>query len=304
MSQTALTIGTEYTERLLIGTGTESDPWIIGGYTDTSQDLQNLLDAIGTSGAYIKMAKDIDAAQDITYREGIDHYINIACAKLYADAKTKVSGLKIKADYALYCMDSALHYVERIQFLSFLHYGTKSTLQGSANGGGVYCKECDFSIIKHCDGAAAQCSDLAFGFDYCSLEFSAIGYSTTTACNIFSTTLRFYHTQIHYVGPVFGSAYYYNYLVNNGERVGITGALDVRVSLAYLFSGCSYCCLAGKIANNTTAATLASKSSSNTLICTTEISGSYDTALDGSLTELTADQLKDREYLYSINFLP
>ncbi|MBQ4345972.1 MAG: hypothetical protein IJC75_02430, partial [Oscillospiraceae bacterium] len=128
--QTALTIGTEYPDRLMIGTGTEDNPWIIGD-SDHEQNLQNLLDALATPSAYIKLTKDISAAQSVTYREGISHAITIAAAKLYADEKVKVSGLIINGDYGLYCMDSAVHSVERIQFLSMIHNGTKSTLQGS-----------------------------------------------------------------------------------------------------------------------------------------------------------------------------
>lgn len=307
MSQTALTIGTAYTDRYMAGTGTADDPWIIGRNTETSHDLQNLLDAIYTPNAYVKLVKDIEAAKDVTYREGISHAVTIAAAKLYADEKVKVSGLIINGDYGLYCMDSAVHSVERIQFLSMIHNGTKSTLQGSVSTNcGVYFKECDFSIQKNCNGAAAQCVDSAFDFDHCSIEYQAFGYSTS-ACKIFAPSLRMYYCSISYKGPVFGYGYVSAAMLQNGDHVSVVGDIVTSVSGTYLFNDCRYSYFAGMVdcsVMNTTIGCGLYSSNPQCLMCITETTGSYTLTKNTNITDVTPDQLRDRDYLYSIGFLP
>lgn len=307
MSQTALTVGTEYTERMMSGTGTESDPWIIGG-GDDERNLQNFFDAIYTDSAYIKMAKDIDASKSITYRESVPHYIHIKAKRTYADEKKKISGLCINADYALYGWDTAEHHVEKLQFLSMIHYGAKSTLQGYADGsGGVYFSNCDFSIKKHCNGNVAQCSDSAFNFDHCSIDYEPINYSDDSPCKIFSTSRTFNACSIRYKGPVFGYGYVSNAMLGNATRCAVTGEIMAMSSGTYLFENCGYCYFAGKITADKVNATVGTglySSNPQCIVCPTEIDGAYTVTINTNIKQLTVEQMKSRDYLLDTGFLP
>lgn len=308
MSQTALTVETEYTERLMSGTGTESDPWIIGGYTDTSHDLQNLLDAIGTSGAYIKLLRDIDAAQDIAYREGIDHTITIAAAKLYAEEKKQISGLIINASNA-FLEGGGVHIIENVQFLSIMHYGTGysfSFVNGDSSKQ-LYLYDCDFSIIKHCAGGTPSFSVGAIFTNRCTFDYKPITSGDLSLFDVFNTTGEFRNTMIHYDGPLLSyhaGAYSSFAFIRNAHKVGITGFITSPVDRVRLFySNCDYCYFAGTVNATKSDVTLES-SGSNCLLCITEKQGDYDTTVSTSATEIAPEQLKDREYLYSIGFLP
>ena len=118
MSQTALTIGTEYLDRKITGTGTEEDPWIIGSIEgDTDENMfQNFLDAVYTSSAYVKFARDIDVSQSKTYREGLGTYITTNAAKIYADeSKAAIKNLITKEKLLdIY----SLSIITNIQFLN------------------------------------------------------------------------------------------------------------------------------------------------------------------------------------------
>ncbi|MBE6847809.1 MAG: hypothetical protein E7503_06735 [Ruminococcus sp.] len=304
--QTALTIGTEYPDRLMIGTGTEDNPWIIGD-SDHEQNLQNLLDALVTPSAYIKLTKDISAAQSVTYREGISHAITIAAAKLYADEKVKVSGLIINTDYCIQISGSITHTVENIQFMSLIHKGRYPAIYGLSNT--LYptiFSNCDFSGIKR-SGGDIRFSMYAVRFSHCSINWdttAAVGDSSGT---VFDTSLKYEYCSICYKGPVHGYGYQTTPLLKNGDHVGIVGEISTSVSGTYLFDGCRYCYFAGMVdcsIMNTTIGCGLYSSNPQCLMCITETTGSYTLTKNTNITDVTPDQLRDRDYLYSIGFLP
>lgn len=308
MSQTALTIGTAYTDRYMAGTGTADDPWIIGRYTDTSHDLQNLLDAIYTPNAYVKLVKDIEAAKDVTYREGISHAVTIAAAKLYADEKVKVSGLIINA-YDAFTEGGGVHIFENVQFLSMIHNGVGCVLSFVNNDSGkqLHLYDCDFSVIKNCAGGNPDFSNGSIYTERCTFNYKAVTEGKNTYFNVFNTSGEFKNTMIHYEGLLLAyhvSAYSSFAFIRKANRVGITGSITSTSNRARIFySDCSNCYFAG-VVNATKTAVSMESSGTNCLLCITDKQGDYDSTVSTSATEVTPDQLRDRDYLYSIGFLP
>lgn len=303
MSQTALTVGTEYTERMMSGTGTESDPWIIGG-GDDERNLQNFFDAIYTGSAYIKIAKDIDASKSITYREGIDHSLTILAAKLYADEKVKVSGLIINASSA-FKEGNGVHIFENIQFLSMIHNGVGYVLAFVSYNSNkqLYLYDCDFSVIKNCEGGNPDFSSGSIYTDRCTFNYKAVTEGKNTNFIVFSTTGEFKNTMIHYDGLLHASDSSFAF-IRKANRVGITGSITSTSNSARIFhSDCSNCYFAG-VVNATTTAVSIESSGTNCLLCITDKQGDYDSTVSTSATEVTPEQLRDRDYLYSIGFLP
>lgn len=310
MSQTALTIGTEYTDRYMAGTGTENDPWIIGMYTDTSHDLQNLLDAVYTPNAYVKLVKHIEAAKDVTYREGISHAVTIAAAKLYADEKVQVSGLIVNASHCIRINGNYSHTIMRIQFLSMIYGGTEAAIYGVSNNTeyAAHFVECDFSLHKRA-GTNHAFSFYAVHFDHCSIEYDASATTGSSSYTVFDTALSYEYCSIHYKGPVFGVGKNTRYLIKNAHRVGIVGEISTSVAQTLLFYNCTYCYFAGLVECTTQNTTIGSYSTGNIsqcLTCVTETKGDYTVTPNTHATTIvvTADQLCDRDYLYSIGFLP
>lgn len=307
MSQTALTVGTEYTERMMSGTGTESDPWIIGG-GDDERNLQNFFDAIYTDSAYIKITKDIDASKSITYREGIDHSITILASKLYADEKVKVSGLIINAQNA-FTEGGGVHTFENIQFLSMIHNGVGYVLSFVDNDSGkqLYLYDCDFSVIKNCEGENPDFSNGCIYTDRCTFNYKAVTEGGNTYFNVFNTSGEFKNTMIHYEGLLVAyhvSAYSSFAFIRKANRVGITGSITSTLNRARIFySDCSDCYFAG-VVNATKTAVSIESNGTNCLLCITDKQGDYDSTVSTSATEVTPEQLRDRDYLYGIGFLP
>lgn len=308
MSQTALTIGETYADRYMVGTGTESDPWIIGTQPDTSYDVQNFLDTIYTPEAYVKLARDIDFSKDLTYREGIDHVIVIDVARLCADEKTKVSGINATASSLFSAGTSCEHTIERIQFLSMLHRGEYPVVYGSSSTSyGINFIECDFSVLKAKDSAHAF-SAYALHFDHCSIYLDA-SLAVTSNFTVFNTSSAYEYCSIYYKGAVGGTSS--QYLIKNGNHVGITGDVSARSggTSILLFTSCKYCYFAGSAEGTGRDIYIGSWSYGGCvecLTCVTEVKGDYVVTpfTDATTIIVTPEQLRDRDYLYSIGFLP
>lgn len=303
MSQTALTIGTAYTDRYMTGTGTEDDPWVIGAYVDTSHDLQNLLDALCTTGAYIKLLKDIDAAQDTTYREGMKHNIAISAAKLYADQNQAIKNLRIVCDDTPIYFESG-SIICNIDLMVDIS-SSLCTLQ-SVDAATVRFEACNFTIQKDCLNGSPQFVDTsgAFSADHCSFYYEATNYAQTSR-DIFCFT-ELTHSQIEYHGPIFQN----NKLLTNGYIVGLRGFVDLYATgftsyprVLYSSSQC-YAVFDAFTNHGPTAKLMAEGCPGINLIAAVQFPDNVAVTTSSTFLQITPEQLKDRDYLYSIGFLP
>ena len=301
MSQTALTIGTEYLDRKITGTGTEEDPWIIGSIEgDTDENMfQNFLDAVYTDNAYVKLVHDIDVSQIKAYREGLGTCIAVRAGKTYADdSKAAIKNLITKQK--LIDNNNAGREISNIQFLNCIINDATNVITwtyGSSGGGGVL--YCDFSLLVRGTGSSVTIISARY-FDHCSLDVKLInGYFMNYA---FSKATN---CQFNIVGEcIISNAVIFDSLT----KCGITGKItyDVGTQTNYFATKNSYCYFALDLVGNgviTFKNATGSYQNTNTYFCI-----NYDeniTPLDETVYfPITSEQLRSKEYLYEIGFLP
>ena len=299
MSQTALTVGTEYLDRKITGTGTEDNPWIIGSIEgDTDENMfQNFLDAVYTDNAYVKLVHDIDVSQIKAYREGLGTFICVRARKTYADdSKAAIKNLITKQK--LIDNGTVGREISNIQFLNCIINDAIGVISASGSyGGGVFPKYCDFSLLVR--GTGSSVPILQAILDHCSLDvklingyFSGGSFSKATNC------------QFNIVGESTSNTVIFDSLT----KCGITGKIIYTKSTNsnYFATKNSYCYFAlDLIGDNaiTFQNATGSYQNTNTYFCI-----NYDeniTPLNETVyLPITPEQLKSKEYLYEIGFLP
>lgn len=306
MSQTALTVGTEYTERMMSGTGTESDPWIIGG-GDDERNLQNFFDAIYTQSAYIDIEKDIHAENSLTYREGLNESIYTYCTKIYSTVSAAITGLVVKSSKFLNVSKSLT--LNGVRFLNCVHEGTGKTIH---TGSSLTCIDCHFSFIRRGNNVCF-CADLGSvrsTFTWCSIWYK-VDASYTPYRYVFGDNLSF--CQIYYDGPLLlGSSSSSGGLVGGkADRLGISGILHLTEAngssphvLFDDYGGNMDYIIFGGIIDNQLGEDITLGGNDNTLLSYEETGNATAVVSGSQMLRLSKDEITDRDYLYSIGFLP
>ena len=299
MSQTALTVGTEYLDRKITGTGTEDNPWIIGSAADDTDEnmFQNFLDAVYTSSAYVKLARDIDVSQSKTYREGLGTYITTNAAKIYADeSKAAIKNLITKEKLLdIY----SLSIITNIQFLNCIVNNVSGPINSRDSNNSM--SYCDFSLLLRGTGADSNIGhimDHNISINHCSIDVKIINGLISG-----STFNSLKNCQINIDTAVSSAANASNPIFKNCEKCGITGNFMIKAASAsiYLLGSCSYCYIAGTASTTGTNVNLVILNSTNCYLCL-ETDGKA--SVSSSNWKITSDQLKSKEYLYEIGFLP
>lgn len=303
MSQTALTVGTEYLDRKITGTGTEDNPWIIGSIEgDTDENMfQNFLDAVYTDNAYVKLVHDIDVSQIKAYREGLGTYIRVRAGKTYADdSKAAIKNLITKQE--LIDNDTVGKEISNIQFLNcIINDATGYVIKWTGSGSPHRVLYCDFSLlIRGTDSSASVSVISASYFDHCSLDVKLINGSFISGAFSKATNCQF-----NVVGECPSSANIFDSLT----KCGITGKITYNTTSttpSYFVTKNSYCYFALDLIGNgaiTFKNATGSYQNTNTYFCI-----NYDeniTPLDETVfPPITSEQLRSKEYLYEIGFLP
>lgn len=299
MSQTALTVGTEYLDRKITGTGTEEDPWIIGSMVDDTDEnmFQNFLDAVYTPNAYVKLVHDIDVSQIKAYREGLGTYINVNAAKTYAD-DSKAAIKNLITTGKLIFNSSAGREISNIQFLNcIINDAAAVIITWNSISSDDVVSYCDFSLLVR--GTGSSPSTIGANLDHCSLDiklvngyFGNYAFSNATNC------------QFNIVGESKSN----NTIFYSLTKCGITGKITYTASASsstFAINN-SYCYFAlDLIGNNaiTFGNATGAYQNTNTYFCI-----NYDeniTPLNETVYfPITSEQLKSKEYLYEIGFLP
>lgn len=299
MSQTALTVGTEYLERNIIGAGTEENPWIIGSIEgDTDENMfQNFLDAVYTQNAYVTLAHDIDVSQIVEYREGLGGYIDIK-AKLVRGSENKSAIRNLITVGKVFNSQISGASVTQMQFLNCIVNEAGSPVLDwvySAGGGVSYC---DFSLlVRGVNNGSVVINDQ--GLDHCSMDIKMINCYLSNSALCHATNSQF---NIKCTCPN------NNMPFQNLQKCGITGEIHFTgTGAGNKFSiYCDYCYFALALsAENavTFSGATGSYANTNSYYCL-----SYDdnvTPLDTTVyPSITPEQLRSKEYLYEIGFLP
>lgn len=310
---TALTIGENYEDRFIKGTGIEEDPFIIGDYPDEDMDSRftNLLDALATSGAYVKLASDIDVSKSKIYRNGITEPLTIKTTSFYADENKKaIKNLIVQNNYLIDFHFNGEQRIENIQFLNFIHKGEHLDL--FIRYSSAVLRNCDFSVLKNClhnQNYYAFNSHERLDAEFCSFDVKIVNYGSPSVTSMFSGLK---HCQVNYEGPLPASQDHG--LLNKSSYTGITGFLKLNaINSKYypryklISSDCSFCYFAGQIEGIVKISdrdeTIVFYNDGNIALICPENVGEIPLEYN-NFTIVSPEQLKSKEYLYELGFLP
>lgn len=104
----------------MTGTGTQADPYI-------PTTLTEFIEAVGSSGAYVQLTQDINAADDPAYTGYLDSAIIFNAANLEGGEFT-IRGITVQAAHFLECNAFHLPALRNVDFLDCCHKGSGSSL--------------------------------------------------------------------------------------------------------------------------------------------------------------------------------
>ena len=295
------------------GTGTEADPYLVS-------TLSDFLTCAAMADAYVKVTSDIDAADDPGYGGLITDTIQVSCRKLYADAEKKISGIVVQNDYFI-TIDAGVCDIQNLTFQN-----CKLKLSGTS---GVLILFPIYTpqnqLVYHCNfsmqlsgGAVnsyyissrpgAKYSNSVSEITYCGFDISSALQSTAIlylanllgkleCCNfvlrnlIFSGSGSIYLT---HATPATNCAVIFDSLtINKNLRIGDENNSSYRWTYCYI-----------ALINPTGTSQLDIQSNTGQCYFMLENAPStFDTNYISNYL-LTPEQLRSRDYLISIGFLP
>lgn len=325
MAQSPLVTGNSYEDRNIKGTGIETDPWIIGELEKTETEMfKNLLDAVYTIDAYVKLIKDIDCSKSEEYRGGIDHSLYFRCAKFYSekngDERPAIKNLIIKNQYAFETNGAqALN----IKFLNIYHVGSNTLTSEFIHrtSGNPEFQYCDFSGLTNAQKKNSIFNSANINFTSCAINYTIKNYEKISDLTIFNgqQNAPFNMCQIHYNGPIYSYSYETGangIFITYAKKTAITGILKIQPEtevFTCIFKECDGCYFSGMIQSedqenkHTIYKSVSQSSFQDNLICTElpeDESITMTTVSNNIITTITPENLKSKEYLYNIGFLP
>lgn len=136
------------------GEGTAESPYI-------PESCGDFIEAVQTSGVFVKLEDDIDFSKDEVYGEELDGGLNIKCKKCYADKKSdgslvKVNGLIVRGKNFIYSTDGSSNYessFENIFFSNCVHKKTVSSggMPFYVGAGKMTFNDCKISMLIKCN---------------------------------------------------------------------------------------------------------------------------------------------------------
>lgn len=269
----------------MTGTGTQADPYI-------PTTLTEFITAVGTAGAYVALTQDINAADDPAYSGEITSPIAYRAADVDGRQHAIIGVTVLAESFATHAQHCTVH---DISFRKIAHKGTttnKYSLQGDDY---VHYRFVEFSMIRDCY-ASSQCFAYKIYFYDSAIDLSIVGAGTsrlTDICGLVRST-----AVIH--GAAFGSAaascmstylersavIYYDSIIDSGAsmRANLT-AIASYIAYPQIYDATIYGASDGSV--------------SHSLLATAD-----GQSVTGLLPQATLDQMKDKDWLTSVGFLP
>lgn len=279
------------------GTGTEEDPFLVSVFSD-------FLYCISVSGAYIKIINDIDTKDDPDYIGDLTSPITLQCRKIYADDRKTINGITVVSDHFMKKSNStfATTDIVNINFLNCAHqivstsnFANKYTLYGEY--GGITFTECSLSISISSGVYVPLLSNNSIYLVRSSAYFEIISVGMS---GLFYVP-KIYESSIHIKGGTLyndlGVCLYDGFrssIILENVTINTTGSHT-------MLSHCDFVYIAivnPTIIKNCTAGL--SYSSNCLLACDSDLIVSQN----NNLKKVTLNQMKDKEYLHEIGFLP
>lgn len=269
----------------MTGTGTQSDPYV-------PITLTEFIEAVGTSGAYVELDRDIDAAEDPAYTGELTAPVGFAATQVEGNGHF-ARGVTVRARYMIQKTVNTSCSVYDLFFKDWGHKkttGSSASIMGNVNGWiGLY--GCTFSVSAGCHGFDTRLIEYVYA-EQCAIHIKALG-GTTNGMDL--VTSSFLETTI----VVDGSCGVYNTSLTRSALI----ILHAGVDAGYTRSSASYSYIAYTDADPAlTTVTLTNLNAAGCLFYCDD--DAVTASLPSGMTRATLAQLKDEAWLASVGFLP
>lgn len=298
------------------GTGTEQDPYLVS-------TLSDFLTCAAAADAYVKVISDIDAADDEAYTGIITSPVTVNCRKLYADEKKKISGIVVENDRFISVRAGTVD-IQNLWFKDCKHKKTGSTNTGyliyssgtSAIQANHHIENCDFSVQSSGGsgvtyyvfyGDSTYAADVRFA-QYCGFDISC-GFTSLEMLRVGNMLSGISMCNFIFRNPVLTRASIYSL----SNRVNLTDCSivlyepyitkNVRLGDGTQNYVWSYCYMALVDPTGSSQLGVAATAPQQSYFILENAPATFDTQYVSSYL-LTPEQLRDRDYLISIGFLP
>lgn len=277
----------------MTGTGTQNDPYI-------PTTLTEFIAAVGTAGAYVTLTQDINAADDPTYTGELTTSITWAAASVQGGGFT-LAGVTLRTAASAISIAKGVSVGALRIDIGFKREDGSSPIVAYGSGSIPTFRGCIFRI-KFDEGAYRGSFAEQIDFTDCAISIS-IAADTAGGSDYF-WQCSFLRTTVHFASK------FERYSSGSGAIIG-SGATFIRSAMIFedLTDGAN---LVGAGAGSMSYSYIAVKSSTQSLRLSKGASGCIialdpSTAISGSTsgwTRATIDQLKDKDWLTSVGFLP
>lgn len=281
----------------MTGTGVQSDPYI-------PTTLTEFITAVGTAGAYVALTQDINAADDPEYIGEMTTPIAWAAASVQGGGFTLL-GLTLRTSASAICFAKGITIEAMILEIAFKRDARFDMLVAYGSGNKPLFSACRFRI-KLDEGAYGGSFMDELSFQDCAMSISTT--AETAAIADFFWTCDFLRTTIHFTAEMLrasgGSA-----IIGNSCTFVRSAAIFAQLTAS---SGGFYLVGGGAASNGlrysyaavlALSGSIAINHSGTSCIIAIDPSASISSIPSG-WTRATIDQMKDKDWLTSVGFLP
>lgn len=278
----------------MTGTGVQSDPYI-------PTTLTEFITAVGTAGAYVALDRDIDAAEDPAYTG----YLNSAIIFNAVDCDGGgyvVRGITVQADHFMACTSFHLPRLRNVDFLDCCHKGGGATIHYSAANEWFVLRTVRFAFKRDYVQGASNTIFERVDTGEVSADVTFTGGPWAVSHIIINSGLNTLTMRV-------------SGLYSQGEMSAISNSYLFPVArTALIFDGCRFgsATIASGSSRTSTYAAFRNCSFDGSLSCGASGSGcvvatdddSVSVNLSSGWSRATIDQMKDKDWLTSVGFLP
>lgn len=277
----------------MTGTGTQADPYI-------PTTLTEFITAVGTSGAYVALTQDINAADDLEYTGMLYDQITWRAAQLEG-AGFVVYGVSVYQATVIVTKSATV--MQNVTFRDFnLKKGSTNKILINGYEGLVTLKNVYVSCKIDCETGATAYLTYNCIFEDCAMDISYTGECSPSSNNdsVFDLT-TFTRTTVSVSNLNTAKSTRFLGYCSVSQSAFILRSPYAVLLLAYQprQTSYSYIALLGEI--DTSRAIHAGAAATSCLIATQQ---EIPVSLVSGWTRATLDQLKDQDWLTSVGFLP
>lgn len=268
----------------MTGTGTQNDPYV-------PTTLTEFIAAVGTSGAYVALTQDINAADDPEYAGELTNPISINATSVDGAGFT-ISGVTVRASRCIYI--GVFRYVYNLNFRGFCLKATNTAYliygEGSNRSGFIGCR-----IAGKIDGTTQIVAN-GVSFSSCSADIEVTQVTNTlifSLCTFDKSTFLINGAHFHRSnGAVDRCTFTRSAIIFGGYSDGMYAVFNAgSMSYSYVYF------------SDAIDATINVGNPSMTGSIVASPDGQAVTAPSSAILA-TIDQLKDKNYLSSVGWLP